>query len=153
MNLLADAAGDVVATLAAGGPAAWALKHWKLVVGAAGLLLLAIALAIAAGNARHWHKVADRNHDLLVESRQALSTTLESLAKAQREINDNNQRVQAAAARLEDAKRQSAADQARADERWRGTEATIADLQAAARRPDRKPCTLSNEARRALEDL
>jgi hypothetical protein len=152
MGLATELAGDAVAA-ATGGPVAWALKHWKMIAGGLAFLGLVVALLIAKGDARHWEKVAGRNHDLLVEERFAHATTIVSLRQARRQIDDNNRRILEAAARLDDAKRQAAADQARADERWRGTQSTIGELEADARRSDRKPCTISPAARAALEDL
>jgi hypothetical protein len=152
MNLLSQVAGDAAA-VATGGPVGWALRHWRLIAGGLAFFGLVVALLVARGDARHWEKVAGRNHDLLVEERQAHATTAESLRQARGQIDDNKRRILAAAARLDDAKRQAAADQARADERWRGTQSTIVELEADARRGDRKPCTISPAARAALEDL
>ena len=59
-----------------------------------------------------------------------------SLNECNGHIADNNKRIEAANARLEQMKQQAAADQARADARWEASKGRVSDLEASARRTD-----------------
>lgn len=83
----------------------------------------------------------------------AHDVTRSSLAGARSHIDDNNRRIAEANQRLEDARRNAAANEARANARWRSTAETIAELEAAARDGSGAPCEVSPGALRALEGL
>lgn len=137
----------------AGRALGFALDHWQ-----ASLVVIAIGAALLfgfheMGEARHQAKLADRYAGLYVDEQTAHEVTKNSLAGAQAQIEGNDRRIKAAAAELDREKKQAAADEARADERWRSTKVTVDALEADARDPKRLPCTVSEAARRALEGL
>jgi hypothetical protein len=78
----------------------------KLVGGAGGLLLLALALfaAAKAGEARHWHKLADRDAARLAVAGAALDAQNQAVTRWKAEA---DARAKAAAAALQQARRQS----------------------------------------------
>lgn len=109
-------------------------------------------LALKA-DVRHLEKKLERANEKAGELTMGLNVTTASLDEATRHLNDQNRRVMERNRMLEQARRDAAASEARAKERWKSTAATIAELEEASRRPNRAPCTLSPEARRALEGL
>ena len=76
----------------------------KLVGGAGGLLLLGLALfaAAKAGEARHWHRIADRDAARLAEAGAALDAQNQAVAGWKAEA---DARAKAAAAALQRARR------------------------------------------------
>jgi hypothetical protein len=77
----------------------------KLAGGAGGLLLLALALfaAVKAGEARHWHKIADRSAARLVVAGAALDAQNQAVTRWKAEA---DARAKAAAAALQQARKQ-----------------------------------------------
>lgn len=135
------------------GVAGWAAAHWQLT-----LALVAIGAAVFYGlhqrqEARHQAKLAANFEGLYHGEQAAHAITLRSLAGAKAEIADNNRRIAAAAAELAREQAEWARDKATLEQRWHHTAATIAALEADARRTDTDPCTVSDEAKRALEDM
>lgn len=126
----------------------WVKIWWVVPLGAAIVFAL-----IERGEAAHQRKLDQRDAAGWAGEKKAHQVTKASLDGALAQIADNNKRVIAAAAELEREKGQAAADLARANERWRSTKAGVDALNADARDPRRAPCTVSAEAKRALEGL
>jgi hypothetical protein len=86
----------------------------KLIGGAGGMLLLALALLAAAkaGEARYWHKVADRDAARLAAAGAALDAQNQAVAAWKAEA---DARAKAAAAALQRARRQGDGLRAQAD--------------------------------------
>lgn len=82
-----------------------------------------------------------------------LHVTQDSLDLALAQISDNNRRIREAADKLNEAKQQAAADQARADARWDAQKGRVAALEASARDNTQEPCKVSQRASQALEGL
>lgn len=68
MSILSEAEGLAVGAIPGAGPAAWALKHWKLIVSAIGFAILGGMLVFAKADARHWHKDSDNKAVLLKQA-------------------------------------------------------------------------------------
>lgn len=61
--------GDVETLAVPGaGPVAFALRHWKLIVGGIGVAILGGMLVFAKADARHWHKDSDNKAALLKQA-------------------------------------------------------------------------------------
>jgi hypothetical protein len=86
----------------------------KLIGGAGGLLLLGLALLAAAnaGEARHWHRIADRDAARLASAGAALDAQNKAVAAWKAEA---DARASAAAAALQRARRQGNGLRAQAD--------------------------------------
>jgi transcriptional regulator of met regulon len=113
-----------------------------------------IILAIALGLTRH--TLANTKHDLgasrqeTANERAAHAITKQSLAECNQKVVDNNARIKAAADTLAREQGEAAANEAHNAKLAQSTDAEIAALRARASQP-RKPCTLSDEAKRELE--
>lgn len=141
-------AGAAFATRAAG----FVAEHWQ-----ATLVVIAIGAAVLfglqeRGEARHQAKLAANYEGLWHAEQKAHGVTKKSLVDALAQIEDNNDRIKAAAKRYQDDSAQWAKKDAALGKEARSTDERIAGLLAASRRP-RAPCTISDEARKALEGL
>jgi hypothetical protein len=129
--------------------------------------IFAVAAAVAFGlwclhakNAQHtkdareisrWHMAADNSHAAFLAEKKSFAIEKTSLDQAREIIGKNNLRILAGAADLDRAKRDAAAADARNDKLAQSTDARIAALRSAATHHT-APCTLSNEAKRELEN-
>lgn len=117
------------------------------------IVLALITFSVLQGQVSGAREERDAYRQKMVQLTERLNVTTASLNGALAQIGASNRRIAAAAAELEKARGRAAADQARADERWRATKGTVDALTAEARRTDRDPCVLSQSARAALEKL
>jgi hypothetical protein len=126
------------------------LKRFWWSIPIAILLVLLLVTRVQRDHAR-----ADLQASLKLNGRltEQLEITAASLNGALARIDDSNRRILAAAAQLDQAKQRAAADQARADERWKGSGRTVAALEASAKAETGDPCTVSDAAAQALEGL
>ena len=113
---------------------------------------LAIALLITRGTLHGARVKLGAARTALSAQVDAAAVTSTSLAAALARIDALNAAASAAAARLDADRTRAAADQAASDARFESTKSTIAGLIASSKRP-RAACTLSPEARSALEGL
>ncbi|HEX5184454.1 MAG TPA: hypothetical protein VFW19_15055 [Allosphingosinicella sp.] len=129
--------------------AAWLFLHpaWLVAIGCALFGLIEL------GEARHAKKQAANYESLYRGEQAAHAVTKASLQRADGAIADNNRRIDAAHDALARAQAQAAADQTRNAKRAQATDARIAALRARAADPNRAPCTVSDEAKQALEKL
>jgi hypothetical protein len=153
LGIAAKSAGGLLFRAGAGalrlaGGVDWAKIWWVVPLCAAIVFAL-----IERHEGVHQRKLDQRDAAGWAAEKKAHAITKASLDGALAQIADNNRRVDAATAELEREKRQAAADLAQADEKWRTTKAGVDVLNADARDPSRKPCTVSAEAKRALEGL
>jgi hypothetical protein len=128
----------------------FALRHWKLIGGGLVVFFLFAALMLTRST------LANTKRDLVISrqetanERTAHAITKQSLAEANTKIDDNNARINAAAGELAREQAETAANEAHNAKLAQSTDAEIAALRARASQP-RKPCTLSDEAKRELE--
>lgn len=92
-------------------------------------------------------------NDKRAKLEQNLKITTASLVEALGHIDENNKRVEAAGAQLQAAKQEAAADEARANERYRATDGTVKRLEASARDKTLPACKVSQAAAQAMEGL
>jgi len=111
---------------------------------------LTIALLLTRSTLAHTKVDLATSRQETANERAAHAITKQSLAEANGKIRDNNNRIKAAADELAREKAETAASEAHNAKLAQSTDAEIAALRARANQP-RKPCTLSDEAKRELE--
>lgn len=131
----------------------WAATHWQATLALLAAAVLGFYVLHLRGEVRHQAKLAENYAGLYHGEQTAHAITLKSLAAANGEIRDNNLRIAAAAAELQREQAEWARDKAALEQGWHRTAATIAALEADAKRTDTDPCSVSDEAKRALEDM
>ena len=117
------------------------------------ILLLSVALMLAIHSRKNVKAELEQSKQQRVRVEESLKVTIASLQGATAQINDNNRRIRAAAARFDQAKQQAAADLARANARWEATGRTVNALEASARNNSLPPCRMSERALDALKGL
>lgn len=147
-------AGAVVGRIVAGALAFLSkLPPWVFAVAAA--LLFALwclhGKHVAEAKIPALKQQAANSHAAFLAEKKAFAIEKASLDEARHHIDENNRRILAAAVDLDRAKKDAAAADVRNDKLARSTDARIAALRSAATQ-HKVPCTLSNEARKELED-
>jgi hypothetical protein len=128
------------------------------------MALVAIAAVIFGLYERHGRHSAEakipalqqraaNSHTAFLLEKKAFATEKASLDTALGHIADNNKRILAQAADLDQAKRDDAANIARNGKLAQSTDARIARLKAISADVHRAPCTLSDEAKKGLDGL
>lgn len=127
----------------------WLTMKVALITGAA-LLAALVALSLWSWRidtlrARHLQEAQAS------ELRHTITKT--SLNTCNGHIADNNRRIQDAADKLEQAKREAAANDARANTRYKPTGKAVSALERSSGRKDLPACQVTSEALRSLEGL
>lgn len=128
--------------------------------------MTAVAIAAVLAGLFYWHRDSgDRaatgravaafqtERQAFAQEKHAFETEKVSLVGALVHINANNRTIAAQATDLDRAKHDDAANRAHNAKLAQSTDAEIAAVKASAADPHRVPCTLPNEAKKALEGL